>query len=258
MEKLIFIKKVCIGCLVKNLNYFFISNIYNLLFFIDKFQFKKKVFRLLFLEYFSCSRGVRRRQISGFGRILIYNFNRNLCLLSVGYYLFYSSEEQLVVIEISNKDEMIFGGVMGQNMVVSFNYNLGSGLLNYNEFEIIFDYNISYSVKLVRSRSRQMMVENIEFSVSRLGILFSVKEDSVIVYEFELVVEWREGMKMIKGEDSENVKIDLFGLNICILFFKLRDLYRLSSLQDIVIKKKDVILENYKDIFQFFFIFKSK
>lgn len=153
---------------------------------------------------------------------------------------------------------MIFGGVMGQNMVVSFNYNLGSGLLNYNEFEIIFDYNISYSVKLVRSRSRQMMVENIEFSVSRLGILFSVKEDSVIVYEFELVVEWREGMKMIKGEDSENVKIDLFGLNICILFFKLRDLYRFSSLQDIVIKKKDVILENYKDIFQFFFIFKSK
>lgn len=153
---------------------------------------------------------------------------------------------------------MIFGGVMGQNMVVSFNYNLGSGLLNYNEFEIIFDYNISYSVKLVRSRSRQMMVENIELSVSRLGILFSVKEDSVIVYEFELVVEWREGMKMIKGEDSENVKIDLFGLNICILFFKLRDLYRLSSLQDIVIKKKDVILENYKDIFQFFFIFKSK
>lgn len=153
---------------------------------------------------------------------------------------------------------MIFGGVMGQNMVVSFNYNLGSGLLNYNEFEIIFDYNISYSVKLVRSRSRQMMVENIEFSVSRLGILFSVKEDSVIVYEFELVVEWREGMKMIKGEESENVKIDLFSLNICILFFKLRDLYRLSSLQDIVIKKKDVILENYKDIFQFFFIFKSK
>lgn len=139
---------------------------------------------------------------------------------------------------------------MGQNMAASLNHNLGSGLLNYNELETTSDHNTSHSAKSARSRSRQMMVENTELSASRLGILSSVKEDSAIVHESELAAEWREGMKMTKGEDSENVKTDLLGSNTCTPSSKLRDLHRLSSLQDTVTKKKDVTLENYKDTLQ--------
>lgn len=211
---------------------------------------KKKVPRPPSSEHSSCSRGARRRQIPGSGRTVTHNLNRNLCLPPVGHHSAYSPEEQPAAIEISNKDEMISGGVMGQNMAASLNHNLGSGLLNYNELETTSDHNTSHSAKSARSRSRQMMVENTELSASRLGILSSVKEDSAIVHESELAAEWREGMKMTKGEDSENVKTDLLGSNTCTPSSKLRDLHRLSSLQDTVTKKKDVTLENYKDTLQ--------
>lgn len=145
---------------------------------------------------------------------------------------------------------MISGGVMGQNMAASLNHNLGGSLLNYNELETTSEHNNSHSAKSARSRSRQMMAENTELSASRLGILSSVKEDSAIVHESQLGAEWREGVKSNGREESENVKTDLLCSNTCTPSSKLRDLHRLSSLQETVTKKKDVTLENYKDTLQ--------
>lgn len=212
------------------------------------FQPKKKILRPPSSEHSSSSRGARRRQLPSSGRTLTHNLNRNFCLPPVGHHSTYSQEEQPATIEISNKDDMISGGVMGQNMAASLNHNIGSGLLNYNELETTSEHNTSHSAKSSRSRSRQMMAENTELSASRLGILSSVKEDSSVVHESELATEWREGIKSAEGEDSENVKSDLLSSNTP--SSKLRDLHRLSSLQENVTKKKDMTLENYKDTLQ--------
>ncbi|XP_062598601.1 AN1-type zinc finger protein 4-like [Saccostrea cucullata] len=213
---------------------------------------KKKIPRPPSSEHSSSSRGARRRQLPGSGRTLSHNLNRNFCLPPVGHHSSYSQGEQTATIEISNKDDMNSGGVMGQNMAASLNHNIGSGLLNYNELETNSEHNKSHSAKSTRSRSRQMMAENTELSASRLGILSSVKEDSSLVHESQLATEWREGgVKSWEGEDSENIKSDFISSNTCTpSSSKVRDLHRLSSLQETVTKKKDVNLENYKDTLQ--------